>query len=243
MFNFFKTQKLPLLDPALYPKIELAYQNKLWEDHPYFFSFLWEGQSEKYSALASFNNDLLLFGGASATEKELRLKLLSRNNEKLKEQYLLYLEISIHRILDNLKHRAQSLREHWLNNASEVNPFLNQAEEQNYGWLEGTLNVLTRAIEQKTKQPEYLLQYEINFIENEDEGFLKIRCYNLYFNFSIRDQQLHIMVIDSKDGDANEQANRYDLVFMEQMPRVIDLLTKYFEFLRDNTKIDIVPIS
>lgn len=241
MFNFLKPKKLPLLDPALYPKIELAYQNKLWENHPYFFSFLWEGEDKRYSALASFSNDLLLFGAGSSKQKELRLKLLSRNNEKLKEQYLLYLEISIHRILDNLKLRAQILRDYWLSNQSEVTPFLNQAEEQNYGWLDGTLNVLTRAIEQKTKQPEYLLQYEIHFIENENEGLLKIRCYNLYFNFSIRDHQLHIMVIDSKDGDGNEQANRYDLVFMEQMPRVIDLLTKYFEFLRDNTKIDIVP--
>jgi hypothetical protein len=242
MFNFLKPKKLPLLDPAQYPNIELAYQNKLWEGHPYFLSFSWKGNHKHFTALTSYEKDSLFFAIEHDAKNAKNLKLIGNNDNKLKQQYLSYLEISFFRILDNLKLRTEMLKKHWQSNEAEINPFLNQAEEQNYGWLEGTLNVLTRAIEQKIDQPEYLLQYEIQSNELEDESFLKIRCYNLFFNFSVRENQMHVMVIDSKDGQEGQQANRYDLVFVEQLPRVIDMLTKYFEYLRDNTKIDVTPI-
>ena len=68
MFSFLRPQKLPLLDPSNYPKIELVYQNKLWKT-TLIFCFTWEGQDQKYSALSSFNKNLMHLSGSSKGTK------------------------------------------------------------------------------------------------------------------------------------------------------------------------------
>lgn len=238
MFNLFRKKKLPLLDPALYPIMSVNFQSTLWQNHPYFLQLTWANSQNQLSLLSSFYEEQVFFATEHEPAQTVKLQLIGRNDQKLKDQYLLYLQLSFHQILQDLKDRAEKLKQDQ-GQASEL--ILGQTEEQNYQWLEATLKVLKNAIESKIQQDDYLLQYHIEYNAQSAECFLKLKTYNLLFEFSQKDHQIHLMVIDLKDGQKETIADRYDLVFFEQFPKVIDLMTSYFQFIGDNTRLDTIP--
>lgn len=250
MLNLFKKKKLPLLDPNNYSRLKIDYQNTIWDGHAYFLQILWANKAHMMCALTSFYGEQKFFLEERSPSPQLnqgnqfKLKPISHNHEQLAGQFLLYVEISFHKIIEELQGVAKKLKsdsqESQKSKDHSDNLFLAQSEEQNFSWLEATLKVLKKGIQEKTKTPDYLLQYHIDFNSDDFENFLKIKIYNLHFHLAVKQNQIHLIVIDIKSGN-EEIPLRYDLIFFEQLPRVIDLITDFFEFIRDNTKVDIVP--
>ena len=237
MLNLFKT-KIPLLDPNSFPQKEIAYQHKIWEDHPYHLNLRWKNTNNNLSITHSYYKESITY----CSYNKPRLLSVKGNQKQREAQVLLMQDLQFKEIIDYFITLVKEVKQVHTKNPNMFSINLSK-EEKDYQWLLATTKILKNAVnteKAETNNNETLLQYEIYFDQNA-ETFLRIKCFNLFFEFNKFDKDksaFPIKVIDNKNNE-HEPANRYDLSILDKIPMAVDIISDLLFFLKEQTSLKI----
>lgn len=234
MLNLFKV-KMPLLDPKEFETQQIGFQHTIWNEHPYHLTINLKNKNKQYNLTHShFKEKQILIA-----EDESNLKLAKGDPEEHSKSFQIYQDVifknTVDRFIENIEATKKIFKETGLKSSLDLNQ-----EEKDYQWLLATTNILKNSIEKNKHSDDFLLQYHLH-IDFNDQCFLKMQCYNLFFEFYLYDKEtktFKIIVLDNKNNQ-HEPANQYHLNFFEQIPRVVDILSELLSFLRSNSSLEI----
>lgn len=234
MFNLFKSE-LPLLDPKEFEVQQLGYQQGLWNNHPFHLTINLANQNKKFSLTHAFyqKKEFLLSKDGG------NLKPIKGNDNDVSKSFEIYHDVIFKNVIEHFIDHIKEIKDNLLNSNQDLNYDLNQ-EEKDYQWLLATTNILQNSITKNKISEDFLLQYHLH-INFKDDCFLKMQCFNLFFEFYQYNKESHsfkVIVLDNKNNQ-HEPANQYRLNFLEQIPRVVDILSGLLSFLKDNSPLDI----
>lgn len=234
MLNIFKT-KMPLLDPKEFESLQIGFQHTLWNEHPYHLTINLKNKNKQYNLTHSHYKEKQIL----IAEDKNNLKMVKGDPEEHSKSFQIYHDVIFKNTVDFFIEHIESIKKTSQDKNLKSPLDLNQ-EEKDYQWLLATTNILKNSIEKNKNNDEFLLQYHLH-IELKEKCFLKMQCFNLFFEFyryNERSNTFQIIVLDNKNNQ-HEPANQYNLNFFEQIPRVVDILSELLSFLRNNSSLQV----